>query len=709
MAGTLATTRMKMRSQLLVALAICTNAVIAQPSLIPWPQEVRWMQVNFPLQQVHVIEGAGAEGWGSLLRSDLRAHGALALNQDEIMRAVRFQRDTALGDEAYVIRIDEKQVDVIAATFRSAIHATETLRQLAFTDSAGRHQWPCVQIQDHPAHAWRGTMLDVCRHFYSVDFLKRYLDELARLKLNVFHWHLTDDQGWRVEVKKYPRLTQLGAWRTESDGTRYGGFYTQEQVKDIVQYAAARGITVVPEIEFPGHCSAAIASYPWLGCTQDTLAVPNTWGVFNDVYCVGRDSTWTFIKDVLDELVPLFPAPWFHIGGDEVPKTRWSTCAVCQARMQQEGLKDEHALQAWAVKRIQAYLTGKGKRMIGWDEILEGGLDNTAVVEVWRGDEQARKARANGNAMIRTLYFDASPANLTMQQVMDFDPMLDGDTSGILGAECPVWSEAIDARNIGYQVFPRLQAFAEKLWLGRVGEDFVKRTAPQMERLEREGWITATAAQDLFRSSVRFIPDSRSWLVQVSCGRTDMNVAWSGNERQGVITDSLSVHAPGVIRLTPRWKGTAVKDPVSITIAPNLALGARQTVVPPPSPKYGDDPAHGLTDGLLGTDHYGDGLWQGWQGVDPVVTIDLDRVRNIHAVSFEASVDGKTWQLLSTATHHVPAETPGPLVHVFHAELDAPLPVRFLRATLNNSGPLPAWHSGAGGSSWTFADEVLVE
>lgn len=720
------TFRMPFR-RLLTGIVCCLPIVLfAQPALVPWPTAIELKEGIFPLKQVSVIEGEGAQGWGRMLRSDLVANDALARNQDEILHSVRFQRDTAQGEKGYAITVERDRVTIDAATRQGALNATQTLRQLATKDSTGTRHWPCVRIQDAPAFAWRGTMLDVSRHFYPVDFLKRYIDVLASLKMNIFHWHLTDDQGWRVEVKKYPRLTEVGAWRTEADGSRYGGFYTQQEVKEVVAYAEARGITVVPEIEFPGHCTAAIAAYPWLGCRQDTIAVATTWGVFHDVYCVGRESTWTFFQNVLDELIPLFPSPWFHIGGDEVPKDRWQACPDCQARMKKEGLADEHGMQAWAVQRLQKYLAKQGKRMIGWDEVLEGGLDSTAIVEVWRGDDEARKARANGNAMIRTIYFDASPANLTLDKVKAFDPRVDGDARGILGAECPVWSERIDPRSIGWYVFPRIQVFAERMWSGEVHDGIDARIAPHIARLEHEGWITATADKDLFRSAVRFDPGTRTWRATAACGRPDMQVQWAMGKDSGVFVDSLVVQQTGTLRLTPVWNGNAVQDPTVITITPNKALGAKQEVSPLPSEKYGRDPLQGLTDGLLGTASYGDGLWQGWQGVDPVVIIDLDSVRTIRelsirclqqvpawivlptSISFETSPDGKAWTMLATATHQVPIEEAGPLVHDFIAHARTPIKARYVRAVLHNSGKLPAWHLGAGGDSWIFADEVIV-
>lgn len=702
-------------------------ALHAQPTLIPWPRSVEPHEGIFALEHVSVHRDPGLESCAKAVGEGLREMGAQASANDELLHPLFVRRDTLLPPEGYVLDIDPERAVVRASSTPGVLHALATLRQWTVKATDGSAHWPCARIADEPAYAWRGTMLDVCRHFYSVEFLERYLDELARLKINIFHWHLTDDQGWRIEVKKYPRLTEVGAWRTEPDGQRYGGFYTQEEVKHIVRYAAERGIEVVPEVEFPGHCRAALAAYPWLGCRGDTLPVPTSWGVFQDVYCVGRDSTWAFVREVLDELVPLFPSRFFHVGGDEVPKTRWHACDHCQERMQQENLHDEHALQAWAIQRIQRMLKAKGRTLIGWDEILEGGVEKDAVIEVWRGDEQAVKARANGNRMIRTIYFDASAVSLPLDRVMRFDPRVEGSDHLVLGAECPVWSEAIDARNIGYQVFPRLFAFAERMWSGDASPvDLRARMRPQVERLEREGWITATRDQGLFNVEVRRDPLRKDWLITTQCGRPDISVAYTSTDTSGSFTDSLRVSQAGAIQLTPHWRGQPLQDARTIRIAQHLGVEAAQTLSVPPDPKYGTDPAKGMSDGLLGSASFRDGLWQGWWGPDPVITLDLGRERSIHELSvrclqdvavwillpkevrFELSTDGVYWQALEPCTPAF-ADAGTPTVQAFRRTLPAPRTARYVRATLENTGALPPGHLGAGQPSWIFADELVVE
>lgn len=715
-----------MRKTLLI-LVLLSGRALAQPALIPWPQAVEWREGRFPLAMVAVTEEPDLAGWSAPLREYLREIGALAPSFPAPGRTVSVERDTALACEAYALTIDPSRAVLAAGGAAGALHGLRTLQQLTARGGDGAAHWPCVRIADFPRYSWRGLMLDVSRHFYSADFVKRLLDEMARLKLNVLHWHLTDDQGWRVEVARYPRLTEVGAWRQDPGGQRCGGFYTQAEVREIVRYAHDRGIEVVPEIEFPGHCTAALAAYPHLGCRQDTLAVPSHWGVFQDVYCVGRETTWTCFEDVLTELLPLFPSPWVHIGGDEVPQDRWRACAACRQRKQAAGLPDEDALQAWAVRRVQEFLQGKGKRLIGWDEILAGGLDSTAVVEVWRGDEHARLARRNGNRMIRTLYFNTSPARLTLDDVLRYDPSVDGSCDLILGAECPVWSEHIDERNFGYLVFPRLQAFAERLWTGGAPRaDLRERLVPEVARLEQAGWITASHDRDLFTAQVRHEPARGDWLVTAARGRPDLTVAFVAEDTAGSFTDSLRVARAGQLRLAPVWRGQRLQDERVYRIVAHLGLGAVQTLSEAPSGKYGLDPLRGMCDGLLGTDDFHDGLWQGWEGRDLTVALDLGQAQEIgelglrclqsvtywillpRSVAFESSLDAENWRPLATMTHKVPVEPGGQFVHDFRVRLAEPIVARHVRAVLSSCGPMPAWHLGAGGKSWIFTDEFVV-
>ncbi|HOZ07093.1 MAG TPA: beta-N-acetylhexosaminidase, partial [candidate division Zixibacteria bacterium] len=314
--------------------------------------------------------------------------------------------------ESYRLLVGERGVRVTAASPSGLFYGLQTLRQLLWPAETGEREivLPGMEIRDAPRFGWRGMHLDVSRHFFPPAFIKRYIDLLAFHKLNIFHWHLTDDQGWRIEIGRYPRLTEIGAWRTEPDGRRYGGFYTQAEIREIVRYAAARQVTVVPEIELPGHATAALAAYPEYSCTGGPFQVSNQWGVFDDVYCAGNDAAFTFLEDVLSEVADLFPSPYLHIGGDECPKARWQSHDLCRRRKDALGLADEDALQAYFVGRVARFLRAQGKRVVGWDEILDGGAPEGAVIMAWQNVAKGSAAARAGHDVVMcpmsNCYFD---------------------------------------------------------------------------------------------------------------------------------------------------------------------------------------------------------------------------------------------------------------------------------------------------------------
>lgn len=423
---------------------------------------------------------------------------------------------TDLGDEGYSLTIDPAHVVLRARSTHGAFNGWQTLRQLfeqgglAEEAASTALRLPECDIVDKPRYAWRGLHLDVSRHFFPVDFIKRYIDLLAYHKLNVFHWHLTDDQGWRIEIKKYPKLTAIGAWRDELTG-RYGGFYTQEEVRDVVAYAAARFVTIVPEIEMPGHAMAALAAYPELSCTGGPFKVPATWGVFDDVYCAGNDETFAFIDNVLAEVCALFPGQYIHVGGDECPKTRWKDCPKCQARLTKEKLPNEAALQSWFMHRVETMLDARGKRLIGWDEILEGGLAPKASVMSWRGMEGGIAAAKKGHDVVMSptshCYFDYRQsaalgekgpiwsAVVNTEKVYTFEPMPDALSAAhrrhVLGAQGNVWTEWLKTpEDVEYMAFPRACALSEVVWSAKVGRDwaeFRNRLDVHLKRLKSMG------------------------------------------------------------------------------------------------------------------------------------------------------------------------------------------------------------------------------
>jgi hexosaminidase len=411
--------------------------------------------------------------------------------------------------EQYKIEVNKTNCKIIASTSAGLFYGIQTFRQLIMQSPKRKLNLPSMKINDYPRFKWRGMHLDVSRHFMPKDFIKEYIDYLAFLKMNTFHWHLVDDQGWRIEIKRYPKLTQIGAWRDSTwmghgddgggkyDGKRYGGYYSQEDIREIVSYAAERYITVVPEIEIPGHSQAAIASYPELGCTEDTITVLTKWGISSYIYNLD-ESTFKFLFGVLDEVMELFPSPYIHIGGDEALKDQWKSSRKIQQQMNHLGLKDETALQSYFTQRIEEYLRSKGRNIIGWDEILEGGLPEGAAVMSWRGTEGGYDAVKKGHNVVMApteyCYFDyyqnegkeeplAIGGYLPIEKVYSFNPvpvdLTEAETKLIIGVQGNVWTEYLDSpEKVQYMIFPRIFAMSEIQWSPqdrRNYQDFINR------------------------------------------------------------------------------------------------------------------------------------------------------------------------------------------------------------------------------------------
>ena len=434
---------------------------------------------------------------------------------------IRTRDKAPLNDESYVLDISKRKIDINGENYSGVFYAIQTLIQLLPVQGKNP-KIPCVRIYDEPRYKWRGMHLDCSRHFFTKEEVKKYIDYLAMYKFNTFHWHLTDDQGWRIEIKKYPLLTSIGSQRKQTlvgkpskknkyDGKPYGGFYTQEDIKEIVAYAQQRYITVVPEIEMPGHSLAALAAYPQYSCKGGKLEVGDTWGVYDDVYCAGNDSTFAFLEDILSEVCELFPSLYIHIGGDECPKERWKTCAKCQKRMKDENLKDEHSLQSYFITRIEKFVNTKQKQIIGWDEILEGGLAPNAAVMSWRGTEGGITAAKEKHYVVmspgKPCYFDHYQSKNKSKEpiaIGGFNPLdsvykynptpkeLSVDERRyIMGAQGNVWTEYITTfKKVEYMSVPRMAALSEALWTPLAKKDykgFVSRLKVNAKLLDKMG------------------------------------------------------------------------------------------------------------------------------------------------------------------------------------------------------------------------------
>jgi hexosaminidase len=528
-----------MKSAILIA-AFAVTTSFAAPALIPQPLELKTSGGSFELKPGAVIAYADAAGKqpAELLAAQLRpATGFKLPVQQGANGDIVFSRsnDSSLGKEGYRLCVTD-HVSLAASGAAGLFFSAQTLRQLLppdiFAEETIDRTWniPTVEIRDVPRFAWRGLMLDASRYFMPKEDVLKFLDTMASLKFNTMHWHLTDDQGWRIEIKKYPKLTEIGAWRDNTvigharenrkklnlDGVRHGGFYTQDDLREIVAYAAARHITIVPEIDMPGHMQAAIAAYPELGCTDDPVSVKQMWGI-SQIILNPEESTIQFCKDVLAEVMELFPSEFIHIGGDEAKKNQWEKSVRIQQLREERGLKDMHEMQSWFIKQMDDFLVANDRRLIGWDEIAEGGLAQNAAVMWWRGKkgragtEIAKKAAQDGHDIVIAsnshLYFDyyqgkdkkseplAIGNYLPLEEVYAFEPIMEGltdeEAKRVLGAQGQLWREYMPTtEQVEYMAFPRALALAELAWLPKDKKDyasFLERAKVQEKRFDAAG------------------------------------------------------------------------------------------------------------------------------------------------------------------------------------------------------------------------------
>ena len=686
---------------------------------------------------------------------------------------IRFVTDESLPAEGYELNVDGEGIEVRASQFPGFLYALQSLEQLLpaavyGTEPAPDAAWevPCVKIADAPRFAYRGMHLDVARHFFSVDEVKRYIDVMAIHKLNTLHWHLTDDQGWRIEIKRYPELTAVGSIRKATvvrkewgtyDGTPYGGFYTQDEIRDVVKYAADRGVTVIPEIDLPGHMLAALTAYPELGCTGGPYEVWGRWGVADDVLCPGREKTFEFLEGVLTEVMELFPSEYIHIGGDECPKVRWEKCPRCQAKIRQLGLKDdgehtaEHYLQSYVTDRIGKFLARHGRRIIGWDEILEGRAPSDAVVMSWRGSEGGIAAAKLGHDVIMTpnshLYFDyyqsldtdAEPFGIggyiPMEQVYSYDPAFPELTpeqqKHILGVQANLWTEyVLSDEHLEYMLLPRLAALSEVQWCLPETKDW-NRFIGSFRMDEIYSQMGYEFAKHIFGVTASYAVDPEKGGVVMTLttqGGAPIRYTLDGSDPTA---SSPLYKAPVTIGESCTFKAAALREGMQTPVYTrkfdfNKATGRRIALNAAPTLKYTYGGASLLVDGYRGGPVYSNGAWIGFLNEPLDVTIDMQGAKPYSAVTVESLVEKGEWvfppssvgvylsddgrEFTEAALMSVPQETAGSPDGVKPFKVLFPeTSARYLRVVARTVDPIPAWHGAAGQKAHMFVDEIIVE
>lgn len=730
------------------------------PALIPAPVHLEQKSGECRLDRPWKLNGDGTEVksiielLGTEL-SNLRNTNATATGDPLMIDLNLVAFDTLVPKGYYGLQVNKERITLQAPTAEGLFLGTRTLIQLLET-SRTRSSIACMNIIDHPRFGWRGMHLDVCRHFFPIEFVKKYIDLLARYKMNSFHWHLTEDQGWRIEIKKYPKLTEVGAWRSgsqigpysrrEYDSIPYGGFYTQEQIREVVAYAQARHINVVPEIEMPGHAMAALAAYPELSCTGGLFEVQRGWGVFEDVFCP-KEETFTFLENVLSEVMELFPSEYIHIGGDECPKERWKTCAHCQALIKEHGLKDEHGLQSYFIQRMEKFVNGKGRMIIGWDEILEGGLAPNATVMSWQGVEGGIAAAKAGQDAIMSpgshCYFDhyqGDPANeplaiggfTTVQKVYSYEPVPTGlsikEAEHILGAQGNVWTEYIlTSDHVEYMALPRMAALAEVVWSpkeNRNEADFMNRLEVELSTLNA---MNVNASKSIHQITITPKKATKAGMINVEMTSSLGTGIYYSIKTKEAGTDARKTEAyigPIAITKDSHLEGWLEQDGRTGPISErqfnfNKATAQRITLSSEPNNRYNDGGAFTLVDGITAQEKRVNTEWLGWKE-DVTITVDLGSEQDLSYVGIGALGETYSWIHLpekvdiSTSLNGTDLTHYGTILsdtkNAGRTELgtEKQIKARFIRLSVVHRSTIPTGYPGAGGASWLFLDEVIV-
>ncbi|OHT43966.1 glycoside hydrolase family 20 protein [Flavobacterium tructae] len=743
--------------------------------IIPKPKQLVLKQGNFQFSATTKFVVSDDDAQKEIVTVLINKFGSAAGFRPEISNKipksnyVQFKVDTALKNEAYLLEVNKENITITAKGSAGFIYGLESIRQLLPESiesksriKAVKWEIPTLTITDEPRFQWRGLMLDLSRHFFDKSYIIETIDRLAMLKMNVLHLHLVDDQGWRIEIKKYPKLTEVGAWRVDQENApwnarqltnpdekgTYGGFLTQEELKEIVKYAAAKNIEIIPEIEMPAHVSSAIAAYPELACFNQRIGVPSggLWPI-TDIYCAGKETTFEFLQNVIEEVIEIFPSKYIHIGGDEATKTNWDKCPNCQKRMKDNGLKDAHELQSYFVKRMEQYINSKGKKIIGWDEILEGGLAPEATVMSWRGTVGGTEAARQGHDVIMSpespCYFNfyQGPQNVEplafdafnpLNKVYAFDPVVDTMTpqeaNHVLGGQANLWAEYItNTKASEYMIFPRLAALSEVLWSTRENRDwnnFTSRLPSLLQRYDYLGinyaksayLVTSTASADLNNKVINVALKNEFPNSDIRYVLGDKNI----DDKAIKYTNPIAVKETTILKASLFQDNKPVGRIFTDTIVFHKAVGHKVNYVTPYNDSYKGDGALGMVNTIRGSKNFHDGQWQAWLVKDMEIVIDLEIEQSIEKVTvgtLESQGAGIYFPIQVTVlvskdgTNYKEARK---ILRPFAVNVNSELKdfkinfekqeVRFVKVIATNLKKSPT-----GSSSWLFVDEIVVD
>lgn len=757
-----------------LTLSACTptKREVGNLNVIPQPQEVvqNFQENPFVIHSgTKIVYPAGnekLERTAEFLASYIKEATGLTVQcttENKESDAIILSVDTAIKQkEGYRLEVTSNNIRLAGGSEAGVFYGIQTLhKSMPVTkDRESASAIPAGIVNDYPRFDYRGFMVDVGRHYFPVSYLKQIIDMLALHNINYFHWHLTEDQGWRIEIKKYPMLTEIGStrprtlmdWSTrEYDETPHSGFYTQEEAKEIVKYAADRFITVIPEVDLPGHMMAALASYPELGCTGGPYEIPCEWGVFPDVLCGGNTKALEFAKDVLNEIMDIFPSPYIHIGGDECPKVRWKECPKCQAKIRELGLKDtpkhnkENRLQTYFMAEVGKVISERGRKMLGWDEMLEGGLAPGATVMSWTSPRGGiETVRLHHNAImtpIQYLYFSNPTYNRikgtkSLERVYTFEPVSDELTEEekqyIIGAQGCIWTEwTRDSLKMEWQILPRMAALSEIQWTEPAHKDFdgfLNRLPALLAIYKDRGY---DFRQDIYDVTIQVVPEEQEGKAKVfflTFDNAEVHYTLDGSEpnaQSSLYTDTLHLDKDAVIQaiaVRPQGNSSISKEEIHF----NAVTMKPATLNVEPHKSYTFQGGSTLTDGLYGDLNYRSGRWVGFYGNNPDITIDMQEPKEISSafintllnpgdaifgatgLKIEISDDGKVFREI--ASKKIPVLEKGTKMQIRKEEISFDkVKTRYVRIIAETTSKLPAWHSMPGKNAFLFVDEIGVE
>lgn len=737
-----------------IFLSVCgcknSNSSELNPNPIIIPQPTSFLSsseagISFE-NGVKITGGDSLQSEISYLAQLLNEEHRISLETSKVSSLITLKVLGSMQKNSHYISCKNQKLKIYGGSPEAVFNGIQSFHQLLMLKNEGSEisSLSAFELSDTPKFKWRGMLLDVCRHYFHKEVVMKYIDLLAFYKMNVLHWHITEDQAWRIAIDAYPKLTQIGAWRDDvsaKNGELYGGFYSKEDIREIVEYAAERHIQIIPEIEMPGHSSAAVSAYPELGCNGEQISVPNDWGVFKDIYCP-TEYTFEFLETVLSEVMELFPSDYVHIGGDEAPKTRWEESAFCQTLMKTEGLNDYEELQSYFINRMAEYLEKNGKTIIGWDEILNDGLTKTAIIQSWRGVDGGKKAVSEGRNAIMSptshCYLDYSLKAIDTEKIYGFDPIPPNCTAEeearILGAECNMWTELVpDEKTLDSKVFPRLIAASEAFWGTNTDYDsFLTRLDAHYSYLDKKGVLYGNETVAI---SIVTKTNKNGITIQLSENLRDPETIYSLSDK-GAIREEQSFkgnlieipkNGPSELNISSGEKSAENKENLVFSFNHHTWLTAQTNYSALFNKYYTAGGKNGLTDGVLGSLDFRDGHWQGFFGEDveliienpnadkTISSVSMNFYRYINSwifppesVLISVSTDGKIFTELDSYSY---AEEE---MHIRGQEILSPSfsfsPVNadYLKVSVKNIGKVPHWHEASSEPAWIFVDEIII-